>query len=415
MITRHKIIVFSTGFWLFFLLMTASANAYEFPPYKGIELKVTGDITGNYTNNVTYASADENKIEDFRTMLNLGLNFKYSGKRRFVNFSGLVKRQVYETSSNIQNPSENVKLSYRENLTKYDSITLSDNYTHTQEPGSGTGDFDMEECRQYYRDYGYSVTKIESTCNEFQSEFGRFKGRFDSYTSTLSFNYNKNFSEAFRLTANYSYGQNWSDAEGTNNSDRNRFGLSANYRYSEATNFLLSYSHQLSNFDRGDDITSRSINVGIGQSITKRLYFDLNVGKDTVSSGNDTMSLGATLRSEIDKKTSARLSYSEGVQINANTYDTFKYWQLTGSLSSILLEDLKSSLSAFYGKGNYSSSTISDTFLGASGNLSYNFWQSKRGSSMSGILGYSYSNLASSDKNREYTRNSINTSLTLAF
>ena len=395
--------------------MTASANAYEFPPYKGIELKVTGDITGNYTNNVTYASADENKIEDFRTMLNLGLNFKYSGKRRSMGFSGLMTRQIDRTASNIRNSTENVKLNYNEELTKYDSISLYEKYTHTQEPGSLAGDYDMQECRDYYENYGYSAAETESKCNQFNEEFGRFKGRFDSYTNAFSFSYIREIGKAFTLRTNYNHNMNWSDAVGTNDSDRNAFGLTAGYKHSEATRFSLSYRYQLSDFDIGDDITSQSINVGIGQSFTKNIYLNANVGKVEVTSGNDSMSLGATLRSEFDEKTSGSLSYSQGVEINANTDDTFENWQATGSLSRILLEDLKSSLSAFYGKGDYSTSSITDTFLGASVRLTYIFWQSKRGSSMEGTLGYSYSDLASSDKGREYTGHLINTSLAVVF
>ena len=415
MITRHKIIVFSAGFWLFFLLMTASANAYEFPPYRGITLKIIGDITGNYSNNVTYASDDENKVEDFRTMLNLGLNFKYTGKRRSMGFSGLMTRQIDRTASNIRNSTENIKLNYSEMLTKYDSISLNDNYTHTQEPGSMTGDFDMEECREYYRDYGYNAAKIESVCNEFNEEFGRFKGRFDSYKNNFSFSYLRAIGKTVTLRTNYNRYKNWSDAVGTNDSVSNAFGLTATYKHSEATRFSLSYKYQLSDFERGDGISNESINIGIGQSFTKNTFLSANVGQSNVSSGNDTISLGATLRSVFDEKTSGSLSYSQGVEINANTDDTFENWQATGSLSRILLEDLKSSLSAFYGKGDYSTSSITDTFLGASVNLTYIFWQSKRGSSMEGILGYSYSDLASSDKGREYTGHLINTSLVVAF
>ena len=414
MTITHKIIIFFTGLSMVFF-MTASASAYEFPPYRGIALKITSDITGNYSNNVTFASDKESKIEDFRTMLNLGLNFQYSSQRRVLGFSGLMKRQIYNTASNIRNPSENVAVSYLEALTKYDSISLRNTFTHTQEPGSATGDFDMENCRDYYVGFGYSTTEIESICNEFNEEFGRYKGRFDSYSNNFSFNYNKTLSEAFDFSVNYGFVQNWSDVYGTNDSDSNIFGLLTTYKHSAATSFSLKYDYQISSFGRGSDISQQSVNAGIGQYITKKHYFNANLGQTKVSSGSNSMTAGATFKSEIDEKTSASLSYSQGVQINTNTNDTFENWQVKGSLSRKLLEDLKSSLTAFYGKGDYSSSSITDTLLGASAKLSYKFWQSKRGSSMHGSLGYSYSDLASTDAGREYTRNSINTSLVVAF
>ena len=77
MVTLYKIFVLFLGL-VIFVLMATSANAYELPPYKGVELKVIGDITGNYSNNLTYASDNENRIEDYRTMLNLGLDFQYN-------------------------------------------------------------------------------------------------------------------------------------------------------------------------------------------------------------------------------------------------------------------------------------------------------------------------------------------------
>ena len=398
-----------------FFLMITSANAYEFPPYQGVTLKVLGDITGNYNSNVTFASDKDNKIEDFRTMLNLGLDFQYIGKRRSMDFYGIIRRQIYQTSSDIQNPSENLKVSYSEELTKYDVINLQNSFAHTQEPGTVTGDFNIEECRNYFEYSGLTASEIESKCNEFEEEFGRFTGRFDSYRNEISFSYIRQISKAFTLRTNYNYVKNWSDAVGTNDSDSNIFRLTSGYIHSEATSFSLSYNYQMSNFDRGNDISSQSINAGIGQSITKNLYLDVNVGKIKVSDGSDSVSAEATLRGELDEKTSASLSYSQGVQLNANTDDTFKNWQATGSLSEILLEDLQGSLSAFYGKGDYSSTNISDTLLGTSILVSYNFWQGKRGSSMKGSLGYSYSNLDSSDEGRGYTRNLINASLTVAF
>ena len=78
----------------FSFLHVSYVNAYEFPPYQGLRLKVLGDISENYSNNVTFASNDRNKVEDFRTMLNLGLDFKYEGKRRSVDFSGRASRQI---------------------------------------------------------------------------------------------------------------------------------------------------------------------------------------------------------------------------------------------------------------------------------------------------------------------------------
>lgn len=402
--------------WVFFIFtIITPAYAYEFPPYQGITLKILGDISEDYSNNITFASDEENKIEDFRTMLNLGLDFKYGGKRRSINFSGRVSRQIFEGSSNVLNPSENMSLTFNNDFSEYDSIMLRGTFDHTQEPGMNQGEFDLKACIDNFIKEDFSPTQSYVKCNQFADQFNRFKGRFDSYNDNFNFTYNRSLTDSFNISTYYSYGQNWSSATGTNDSQLNTVKIVANYKYSEANSFLLSYSYQISNFKEGEDISRQSYNAGIGQYITKRLHFNASIGMDNVSSGNDSISVEAMLRSEVDEKTAASLSYSQGTEISSFQGDTFKNWQITTNVTRALSEDLNSSLSAFYGKGYYSSADISDKLIGAGFNLSYNFWESQKGANIRGNLGYSYSQLDSSDKARGYTRNAINSSITLAF
>jgi hypothetical protein len=402
--------------WMFFTFaLISSVNAYEFPPYQGLTLKILGDISESYSNNITFASDKENKVEDFRTMLNLGLDFKYEGKRRSIDFYGRASRQIFKGSSNVLNSTENILLTFNNDFSEYDNISLRATFDHTQDPGMNIGAFDLNACRAYWRNRGESDTDIELICNDTAAQFNRFKGRFDSYEDNFNFAYNREFSDSFNISTNYSYGENWSTAEGTNDSKQNTVGVTIKYKYVEATNFSMSYSYQISSYVEGEDISNQSYRVGIGQYITKRLYFSGSIGMDNVSSGNDSISVEAMLRNEVDEKTSASISYSHGTEISSFQGDTFKNWQMTAYVTSALSEDLNSWLSAFYGKGDYSSSNITDTLIGAGFYLSYNFWEGQRGSNIRGNLGYSYSQLDSSDKTRGYTVNSVHSSITLAF
>ncbi len=396
------------------LFLSTSADAYEFPPYQGILLKVLGNISESYSNNVTFASEEENKVEDFRTMLNFGVDFQYTGKRRNLGLEGRITRQLFEGSSGIRNPSEYMKFNFRNEFSKNDSVTLRNTFSHTQEPGSNREDFDLVKCRADYENTGKSLTQIELLCNEFE-ELGRFAGRFDDYSNDVSISYTRIIDESFNINTSYSNGLNWSSTDGTNDSRNDSLGARLNYKYSEATRFTLGYSYQLSSYEEGDDISRQSYNVGITQYITKHISLSGNVGKNIVSSGSNSVSLEATLRGELDEKTSSSLSYSQGTDISANQGDTFKNWQLSGVVTRVLLENLKSSLSAFYGQGEYSSTEITDTFVGVNANISYNFWRAKRGSSITGNLGLAYSDLESTDETREYTRNSVNSSMTVTF
>jgi hypothetical protein len=171
----------------------------------------------------------------------------------------------------------------------------------------------------------------------------------------------------------------------------------------------------LSSFNEGEDISIDTFNAGIRQYITKSILFNGSIGQTAVSSGRDNITFNAGLSADLNEKTSANFSYSQGIQTTANTNDTFENWRLSGTLTRRILEELRGTLSAFYGKGEYSSDNVTDTLLGASTNLSYAFWQGKRGSTMGANIGYSYSDLGSTDASREYTRNSIKLGVLLAF
>jgi len=409
----RETIIIASFFVLFGSL--SDVNAYEFPPYQGLRLKVLGDISENYSNNVTFASNDRNKVEDFRTMLNLGLDFKYEGKRRSVDFSGRARRQISRGSSNVRNSTEDISLIFNNEFSKYDRIYLQGIFHHTQEPGLNLADFDLNACRDYYRNLGWPPGKIDSQCTIYKEQFDRLRGRFDSYNDNFSFAYNKDLSDSFKIITNYSYGENWSTAAGTKDSQQNTATVSINYKYVEATIFSMSYTYQIFNYKEAKDISRQSYKAGVTQYITKRFFFNGNLGVDNVSSGNDSISFQATLRSEVDENTTASLSYSRGTEISSFQGDTFRHWQLTANAARALSENLGSSLSAFYGKGYYSSTGVSDTLTGIGFNFSYNIWESQRGADIKGNLGYSFSKLNSSDKNRGYTATSATSSLTLAF
>lgn len=416
MANKSYAVILVLSCWII-LIFNSYLDAYDFPPYQGLTLKVTGNISEKYSNNITYASDQENKIEDFTTVMNLGLDFNYTGKRRFLGFSGNLTRELFVPSSDARNPSENARLSFVNEFSEYDRISLNNDFSHSRVPGRSPGGFNVDECREYYANLGVPSENTEKICNEFAEEFGRHKGRFDSYRNSLNLAYSKYISEYFNIGTNYNYRKNWSEEEGTLDADHHSIGISTNYKYSEPTRFSLSYWYRISTYEGGNDISRQSISAGFRQYITKLIYFDGNIGTDLSISGggDDSITGNATVTGEIDPKSTASLSYSQGTSISANTDDTFKNWRVTGRLSKQFLEDLNGSLSAFYGEGDFSSTDVTDILMGARIDLSYNFWRSKKGSSINGNLGYSYSDLDSTDEDRGYQRSSVNSSLTLAF
>jgi len=402
-----------------FILMITSANAYEFQPYRGMSLKVIGDITGNYNSNVTFASDKENKVESFRTMMNIGLNFQYTGKRRSMDFSGNIRRQIHSTASNVNNPSENVTVSYSEELTEYDRINLQNTFTHTQEPGRKTGD-DIEACREFFRDSGYDATEIAFRCNEFTEEFGRFTGNLDQQTNSFTITYTRDISKELSFSTGYTNRQSWTESSSLTDTTQNTLNLRTTYYYSELTNYYLSYSYTDSKSDNGGGTSNQRASVGIKRHLTKYLYIDASagfsaaiIGETRYTKENYSISFGNEVL--IDDRTTGDISYQRTFDVLKDRNDIFDNWRASLDLRRDILENVNGSVSCFYGQGEYLSSGDKDELLGASTGLAYSIWEGKKGQAIKGNLSYTYSQLESNVESREYTRGSVNFGIAAKF
>jgi len=398
------------------VFIAASANAYEFPPYKGLSLKVEGQVAESYSNNVTYASKNEDRVEDLLTNFNLGAALKYERPRHSVGLSGLLNRQILTEEGTLENSSERVNVIFRNEFTPYDRVTVSNTYTHTQVPGTIDEGFNREQCEKLFDLFGGDqAVRLFPECEKFTEEFGRISGRLDSYSNTVNLTYGRDIAEHLNITAGYQFSRRWSPEEGTTDSDQNGVSFSANYELSAATVFSMSYDYENSRYETGSNIYIQRVRAGIRQYITERLYAEARAGMDVLSNNDESTDIEAALSGEVDKKTAARLAYSRGVDISPQTEDVFKNWQVSGNVSRALLKDLNISLSGFYGQGDFVSAGTTDTFVGAAFDISYNFWQDKLGKSVKGHMGYTYSNLTSTDEDRNYSRVGVGAGLSVSF
>ncbi len=416
MIIRHPVIIFIIKVSAVFLLTITSASAYEieFPPIGGLNVKLLGRIAEGYNNNITFASTGEDKIEGFLTTTELGLDMQYSGKRRVVGLNGLAGWQIPTKTLAVANSYQNIVFSFQEEFSEYDNISLNNNFTHTQVPGIIAEDADLIECRKLEERFGRDVGKLYPKCNKFLGEFGRYTGRFNSYSNTINFNYTREFSERVNIGTNYSYGQNWFSEVGTQDSYNNTIGINATFIQSIATAFSLSYRLSNSSYKNGGDISTQSFSVGMRKYITQRIYFSGDLGMNFTSS-NDAISIWASFTDEIDEKTVAAISYNKEISISSDREELFNNWLITGNLSKQFLENLRGSLSGFYGQGTFDSTGIKDTLTGASAGLDYKFWENKKGANIAGRLGYTYSKLDSTDETRGYDRGSLDIGFTAGF
>lgn len=399
---------------MFLCVKFAPVYAYEFPPYEGLTLKIDGKVTENYSNNITYAQNGENRIEQWTTLLTLGLNVGYEGKKRALRLGGQMRQPIRFKKSDIRNSSEIGTLDFLNEFSAYDKIRIRDIYTHTRVPASFEDRDFREECEKLYREYGIDVTRNDPRCVEFERVFGVSQGAFDTFQNYFNLNYSRKMSD--RITVTGAYGNNRYDAteENSNDSVRNNVKVGVNYSLSHATAFFLWYALSNRSYDSGNDISTNSFRAGIRQYITKRLYFNGNIGMDFTPM-NDDVSYNALLTGDLDEKTSANISFLRDTRSAADRDDVFRSWRVIGRLTRSLTEDLVVVLSAFYGEGDFVSAEVIDTLLGASVSSNYTFWQHKRGARITGNLGYKYSKLDSTDQSRGYDTSSIDGTLSLIF
>jgi opacity protein-like surface antigen len=127
-----------------------------------------------------------------------------------------------------------------------------------------------------------------------------------------------------------------------------------------------------------------------------------------MSLGSDLFTFSGGLNNSIDERSNADLVFSRSTTVTREG-EVFENWQISSGYNRIILEDFAASLSGFYGEGKFGSG-IEDKFTGLSGSLSYAVTEH-----ISADAGYSISDLDSSDKSRDYTRNTISAGLTITF
>jgi len=396
------------------LWIITPVHAYEFPPYEGVTLKINGKISENYSNNITYTQDNDKRIEQWTTLLILGLDVGYQGKKRSLRLGGTTRQPVRFDKSDIRNSSEIYTFDIDNEFSQFDRVRMRDIYTHTRVPESFNQVDFREECVKLYRDYGLEVARDDPRCSEFEREFGVRQGAFDTYRNDFHVNYSKNLSDQIGVSVLYGNSRFDSTEEFSNDSVRNNINGNISYSFSYASTFYLSYSFSETSYDSGDNISTNSFRAGIRQYITKRLYFSGGIGM-TFSPSAENTSFDAIVTGDVDENTVATIDFSNDIRAAVNTDDEFRNWRITGLLSRLLMEDMNVFLSAFYGEGKFISAGVTDTLLGASGSLSYFFWQHKRGARIDGTLGYSYSKTTSNEKTREYDRNSVNANLSMKF
>ncbi len=259
MIKKYLVsIIIAKGCLAYLFLFITSANAYEFPPYEGLNLKIEGHLAENYSNNISFASDNEDRIEDLITMMDLGTGIKYERARLALGINGRLTRQIRTDSWDVENSSERISMDFRNEFSQYDRISFNSAYIHTQVPGLLDEGLSASECNSLEDRFGRDlIRQIYPECDKFEEEFGRFKGKFDSYNTITNVNYVREIGDQFNVITGYSYRSHWSPEEEAIDSFGNNVNFQINYGYSVITVFSLSYSFSENRYKEGDVISQQ--------------------------------------------------------------------------------------------------------------------------------------------------------------
>lgn len=371
--------IFFTALLLNFLAPPGVAAPFNF---RGLDIKVKTAVNEAYDDNIT--SAGENKKGDFVTSLALGLDVKDEGKTRSLKLSGNIRQQVFAQKHSYNNISQGLSLSFRNEFSKYDRITLKNAFSHTYEPRS------------------------------FKEAFGRTSGRYSYYRNRFNLDYTRDISRQLSLSVSYANELNEISGKDLNDSYLNRLGFEADYFFSSATVFLFSYEFAGRNFNSGEDASTHTIAAGIKHYLSRQFYFDGKTGVDFVDSysgRNYTKPIiSISLADEIDENTRAAISFTKEYSANSYRENLFSYRQISAFFTRRLLERLGCSFSGFYGRGEYTSSNITDKLRGVSVGFSYDLRKNLKGK-----LTYTYSKTDSTPASREYTKNVVSAGLSAEF
>ena len=361
--------------------------------YKGFNIKVTGvAIEETYDDNIIFS--DEDELDDFITELRAGVGVKYEDKTKKLDFIGVVNNQTFAKNSDFSNVAEDVILNFKNEFSKYDRVTLTNIFTHSEAPLiSSLGTDFLEE--QFLR---------------------KREGRLDVFTNRFNINYSRDLSRKLSVFALYGNAVSIFSGADIENSFLNEGGFGTGYVLSPTTSFSLSYRFTHREFEDDADASLQTIAPGIRYNITKKLYFDGRAGIVFIESFDDTSHTlpiaRASLTYQRDPDTLASLTIERRNETDSYNEDVTSSTVTSATLSRQLLERFRASISFFYGQGETISSDSEFSFLGANTTLSYDINKNLKGN-----LTYTYSDFdpESETGGGGYTKNTVILGLSASF
>jgi len=339
-----------------------------------VELKFHGAVNETYDDNITYVKDD--RIEDFITKPSVGASLLYEGKSTTIFATGSYYHEFYIDNPDFDNNSGDAIVTLDSELSKFDRISIRENFTRTYEPRS------------------------------FEDQFGFLGGRYSSDRNRVDFGYARDVSQHFGISTRYSNEINSYSNDNINKSLLNTAGVEGSYILSSDFSIFSAYDFSRRDFEDGPHARTNTWTAGFRKFLTKQVYVDASTGVDFIRSysGNDfTKPFGViAITDDINDRTDASLLFSKRYNTISYQEDIFDQWQVSGRISHEITRKLTGTLSAFYGRGEYIGTGEIDDLVGSSAGLEYEIndkWKAR--------ASYSFSNQDSNSEFSEYRKNTV--------
>ncbi|MBN1586368.1 MAG: outer membrane beta-barrel protein [Candidatus Omnitrophica bacterium] len=362
--------------------MTA-ASAGTGTLYAGeIDVKVSASASQVYDDNITYAQRDAQS--DFVTRLSPEVRLSYENGRTQASLSADLSHEVYWRYSDNDHTSEHAKVDLLHQLSKNDSIRVTDRFSHSYEPAA------------------------------FDEQLARVGGRYSYYKNSFDISYFKEFSRDWRFNFGYGYDVDTTNRADLLDSEVHRVTLGADYILSSRDRVLGKYDFLHRTLDPGGDANIHSLSLGERHNFSEKLSIEGFAGVDMIESYNGESIVKplwtVMLSNRITDRTSASLSFTQRYSTNPYTSDVFNSWRVSGEIGSQILKKLRGSASLFYARGEYDSLDLKDEFVGAGVALNYELRKD-----LTGSVSYNYSQSMSNVETREYEKNVLSFGISSEF
>ena len=359
-------------------------NAYAYHPFgsKMLEVALTGSAGGFFDDNILFTKSA--KKSDWITELVGGLRATYTGRRQTFDLLVDDQEQLYSRYSTYTNNSQNVRLSYQNELSRYDHLGVKDSFQHYYNP------------------------------QNFEDAFGRTSGQYGYVTNETDVTYTRDVSEKLSLTATAGGGVNLIDKKVGNDSYEMRAGTSGAYSLSTKWSLLAAYDFSMRTIKNGPQATIHAITGGTRFYFTDRLSWEGVGGIQVADNFSHEIKVRpyfqTSLTGQFDKKTTGVLQFIQRSETTSYSQNMFDQWRVSAEVTRSLTDRLRAAVTGFYGRGEYQSINLKNDLLGVSGSLTYEISRY-----FQVVASYSFSFNDSNQNTSDYIKNMASVKIVFSF